>query len=468
MGRNYSAGFGIEEEEKSPSVNKEPTPIGGPIPTGGLQLNDPRILSSINDQVNATDAQKQVAALLGNSDAQAKINGRNYAGTFSNLDSDGKPPKPEEKPWYETGNMPSDVNPMAMNALSQLSEQRTAQSNPYDQKIGEMTDALHNQLVQQKTYELAHQDRSSELQAKHDALEAQHKMNVEEHNKALNEHIFAKSLTPEIMYRQYLKYQTPTIETSQPEVNVGKAPLGGPATRNYATEYGATREEAEKVASMSKMQKENIPRQTSAFDVMAKEFPNMPLSRYENYPFILAGESGEEYLKEKNTPEHEAELAQEKSKAEEEKIKQNIEEKLIEHKAKAMFEYETTKAKKEESATLLREAKKELDAHNKFNPSDIKENIKQILQQKEIEKNIESLKNKFKVTKPGYDDYTNTFPMQRGGGDFNFARELIQNIANPNIKPEDKTYFIQVLNKLHKNNPLVLPAIQKYYSSQTP
>jgi hypothetical protein len=454
MARDFNAILGLPDEAPSAPVVTSPKlnqPPSVPLPQS--------LLTEIKNTSQFTPEQKAVAGFLGNPNASRDVESiLNPSTTLDNTN----PPSATNAPWYETGNMPPQDNSYVTNAMSVLSKQQPTEFNPYAKQIGNINDALNNQLVQQKAYELAHQGRSSELQAKHDALEEQHNRNVEEHNRALNEHIFAKSLTPEIMYRQHMKDQTPSIETSQPEVNVGKSPLGGPATKNYATEYGATQEEAAKAPSMSKVQKENIPRQTSAFDVMTKEFPNMPLSRYENYPFILAGESGEQYLKEKMTPEHENELAQEKAKSEEEKIKQNIEEKLIEHKARAMFEHEIAKAKKEESATLLKEAKKELESHHKFNPSDVKEKIKQISQQKEIEKKIEVLKNQSKLNlrNVGLDEYGNTYPIGNGAGDYNYAQQLLNLASDPKTKPDDRNYFIEELNKLERRNPIVFNDIQ--------
>jgi len=330
----------------------------------------------------------------------------------------------------------------------------------------------YEQAVQQEHADKlkAYQLKKAELQAQHDAHELEHRLKVQRHHNALNENIFAKTMTPEMMYAQHLRDQNPYSHTHIPEteVNVGKSPLGGTGTQKYAQEFGATPLEAEKVASMSAMQKENIPQQKKALDVIGKQFPNMPLSRFENYPFILAGETGEQYLKEKMTPEHEAKLSQARIKAEEERTKQMLAEKLIEHKARTQFEHDTSKEAKEESASILKDLRKKIDALKepeltKQTPSEIRSNIQQQQKIDKLQERINSIQGKIMPKMGGlaFDEYTNTYPAGIGtGGDYNYARQLFDLAKNPNTKPEDKDVYINELIKLKRKNPLVLNYIQ--------
>jgi hypothetical protein len=484
MGRNYSAGFGIEEEEKSPSVNKEPTPIGGPIPMGGLQLTDPRILSSINskDQVNATDAQKQVAALLGNPDAQAKINGRNYEGTFSNLDSDGKPPKPEEKPWYENGTFPQLTLPL----LNKMGEPKI-QNAPESQQFKDLQEAYKNEKELKQSYEQAVQDehaskvqehleKKAELQAQHDAIEAEHAQNKANYHKSLAEHTYAKTMTPEMMMRQH-GLETETPKTIPSEVTLNKSPLGGKGTQKYAEEFGATPEESGNVGSMSAMQKQNIPRQQSAFDVMNREFPNMPISKYEESPLFLAGTTGEEYLKEKMQPNYEANIAEQKRFQEIELEKQRIADRLAQHKAQTQLDLEISKQAHDESASRLKDAKKQLESHKspeapKTSPSEMRSNIQQNQKIAKIEERIGAIQKSYmpKLNGHVFDEYTNTYPTNTqfgtngeiSSGDIVYANQLIQQLNKPNLDENSRNVYLNELEKINQKNRKILPLVSKY------
>ena len=480
--RNYSAGFGLPDSDSTPNVQSNgPLPSGIPLPA----VIPNKTLANIKNTSQATPDQKAVADALGGSgsDIPDTINGRkikdvlgvgNDTNNTTNTTNTVNTNQSTQAPWYLTGNMPPDSNPMVVNALSQMSERKTPDFNPNTKQFNAYSNALQDEVTKQQAYQQAHQERGNQLQEKHDMLEELHARNEEAHNNALNEHIYAKTLTPDFMFNQFKKEQesnVPKIE-STPEVPLTKSPLGGPATKNYALEYGATPQEAQTVASMSKMQKENIPRQASAFDVLAKEFPGMAVSQYENYPFLLAGTTGEEYLKEKMTPEYQAKLDQEKAAQEEQKIKDHLAEKLAEHKARTQFDYEVTKAEKEKSAQLLKDAKKELDTHYKFNPNEIRSQIEQEQKIQNYKNTLNSLRNRGKpilgsanLGGGGFDEYTNTYATQ-GAGDLSYAHELTSGLANPKIDPNTKQIYMDELKKLQANNPKLLPALQQYYSSR--
>ena len=495
MARDINAILGISEETPTEQVVNTPV-SNAPVSNNRNPPLPPNVpigeLANVKNTSNSTPDQQAVASLLGNPNASRDVNSILSGGNTQGIT---QAPTATQKPWYETGGMPSDTTVNTpINILKNgintalLNRADLKAPNMMNQQLDPLIGALEQETVLKQGYERAvqqehadklkaYQLKKAELQAQHDAHEIEHQSKVQKYHNALNEHIFAKALTPDIMYAQHLRDQYPYSLTHVPEteVNVGKSPLGGVGTANYAKEFGATDAEAQKVASMSKMQKENIPTQNKALEAINKQFPNMPLSRYENYPFILAGESGEQYLKEKMTPEHEAKLAQERMKAEEERTKQMLAEKLIEHKAKAQFEHDTSKESKEESENILKDLRKKLDAlkepeTTKQTPSEIRSNIQQEQKIEKLKERINQIQGKIMPKMGGlaFDEYTNLYPAGNGAGDFNYARELMQKLANPNIKPEDKTVFIQELNKLQKFNPLVVPSIQKYYSSQRP
>jgi hypothetical protein len=467
--RNYSAGFGLPDPTPSPTIQPNgPLPLPSGIPG--------QTLADVKNTSQASPDQKAIANALGGpgSDIPDTINGRKIkdvlgAGNDTTTTDTSQPSTP---PWYLTGNMPPDTNPMVVNALSQMSERKTPDFNPNTKQFNTYSGALQDELTKQQAYQQAHQERGKQLQEKHDELEALHAQNEEAHNNALNEHIYAKTLTPDAMFNQFKKEQetnVPKIE-STPEVPLAKSPLGGLGTKKYAIEFGATPEEAQNVPSMSKMQKENIPRQASAFDVLAKEFPGMAVSQYENYPFLLAGTTGEDYLKEKMKPEYQDKLAQEKAAQEEQKIKDHLAEKLAEHKARTQFDYEVTKAEKEKSAQLLKDAKKELDTHYKFNPNEIRSQIEQEQKIQNYKNTLNSLRGRGKpvlgaanLGGGGFDEYTNTYATQ-GAGDLSYAHELTSGLANPKIDAKTRQIYMDELNKLQAKNPKLLPALQNYYN----
>ena len=68
-----------------------------------------------------------------------------------------------------------------------------------------------------------------------------------------------------------------------------KTPLGGSATAEYAQKFGATPEEAQRVASMSQMQKQNIPAQTQALERIQAISPNVAMTK--ESPLLLTPEA---------------------------------------------------------------------------------------------------------------------------------------------------------------------------------
>jgi hypothetical protein len=445
----------------------------------------------IRNTANATPEQKKVVEIIeSQSPASAASNlttgeggDRDLGAIFgAGTTQDGStiaPPAPATKPWYESGTVPPPVlspnsllPPAAAMVGSNAITNATPNTEPTSPQYHAHKTALQEEQESKAMYEQAkqreheeavkaHQARAAELKARHDALEEEHRRNQANYNRALSEHNFAKTMTPEMMYNQYKRdqdAQTPKLGQPAPEVTVNKAPLGGTGTAKYAQEFGATPEEAQRIASMSATQKENIPRQQAALEAVNKMFPNMPVSKYENYPFLLAGESGEEYLKEKRTPEHKAKLAQEQALAEEERIKGMLAERLAEHKAQALTEHERHKEAKEESAARLREARKQLEAHKppeppKMSPAEVRANIEQEKKIGKLEKAMEGMRTRQapRLGVAGADENANTYPM--GGGDYGYANELLKGMVNPVTSAQSKALFEHELDKLSARNP---------------
>jgi hypothetical protein len=82
-----------------------------------------------------------------------------------------------------------------------------------------------------------------------------------------------------------------TIPTTTGSTGTGltRTPLGGKATSEYALKFGATPEEAERVTSMSQMQKQNIPAQVEALERVKALSPNVAMTQ--ESPLLLTPEA---------------------------------------------------------------------------------------------------------------------------------------------------------------------------------
>ena len=159
--------------------------------------------------------------------------------------------------------LPEEVRPYAGAAAgyaggkmlrSVLPQESVAGTPEFKQAQAGMANAAD--IVQQhKATAQALQTTLAEKQVQHEATKAALE-------RAAQEHAFAQTVKPEEHYAKYIPEAARTLPgAAQPTLT----PQGGQGTANYAAKFGATPEEAMRVASMSQMQQQNIPAQQKAF-----------------------------------------------------------------------------------------------------------------------------------------------------------------------------------------------------------
>ena len=424
------------------------------------------------EKPSGTEDQRKVAEIINNPSFQPPAQSTASAPASSDKTSllDFKVPtttEGEEKPWYASGTMPN----LPVQAFSNLSTYGGS-TQPTVTPQNPTYPLLQEELEGRKFVKGAGEEARRTLQEQHDFLQKQHEANVKRVNETFAEHTYANSMTPEAMYRKYLEEQqrlatekaVPQIPaTGTANVELKQAPLGGSGTYKYATEFGATPQEAMKVGSMSAMQKGNIPTQQMSIDVMRKLFPNMDLSHIEGYPFLLAGQSGLDYLKEKKLPEHLENVEKQRVAEENEKVKSHLHDRLAEHKAQTKVEYENAQRAMHESGAQLKAVRDQLKGAT--SPAEIRETAKQEKAIESVQKRIQEME---RTAKPnlrgaGYDEYTNVYPAT-GAGNLTYAHELLKGLADPKLDEQSRALFQEELNKLQKTNPNLLPTIQKLYT----
>jgi hypothetical protein len=460
----------LDQYFSAPVKKQESAPAASAVPASPATPVSAPVSRPIHDTSQATDDQRKIVQELNapstipSSPAVDRINnilgtgstaGGNGAGNVTGNDSD--------KPWYERGSMPPSslqIAPYSAAALNSLvanpSKINLEPNNP------EFKEAKEN-LNDQRNLRNAHQEQKVNLQSQHDALHQEHQENVNRYNNAFAEHTYANSVTPESLYRKYLEEQQvgkpPGISLS-PDVELKRAPIGGLGTYEYSIKSGATPAEAMDVPSMSSMQKQNIPTQNRAVEAVGKMFPGMNVNYYEGYPFLLAGQTGEEYLKEKFRPEHQVKTEQERQEEENKKMKEQIQDRLAEHKAQSKVELEKAEREMRESGERLRDIRKQMNSSQ--SPVEMRQEEIREKNIGKLEEKIAKMRGSFRpsIRGAGFDEYTNLYP---GAGDMSYAHELELGIANPNLDKGSKAVFLDELNKLQKRNPLVMPALKKYY-----
>lgn len=459
-----------------------------------------RIPAASNPQktASATDEQKTVAAAMGNPDAAQQVASSPASDPRLDLLKSAAPTA-VPKPWYENGTMPTGESPSVLShegvALgnagaygfasrppqvdpTSLPKFRTMQSNLQDQKDAQ---ALYEaERLKQHQEELkAHQEQVARAKAEHDAIEKEHQEKTERYNKALLENKFLKAATPEQMYKQWkqreAEYNAKQIGNNPPSVaKVERAPLGGLGTSNYAQEFGAMPLEALNVPSMSKMQKENIPRQVGALEAGEKLLPGEQWATFkgpsgQTYPFVLPASSGEKALQERLAPEQHALNEQKHLEAKENELQEKIKNELLQKRAVSDATLEMHEDAKRQAQKRLDEARKRLQSMVppsplRQTPAEMRQNELNQKSMQKMESNIEAARKAFKpnLGGAGYDEYSNTYPIG-GAGDLSYAHELMLELANPKADKQRKSLITEELDKLQSKNPRLLHSLDKHY-----
>jgi hypothetical protein len=176
--------------------------------------------------------------------------------------------------------------------------------------------------------------RDEHFQQAHDAhaqAVAEHEANLARQAKAEEAHKYAMTLTPE-EYAAKQGLKMPVSLTAQPQ--------GGTATANYAMKFGATPEEANRVASMSDVQKQQIPAQSESWEKINRVAPGF--GQFAESPLLL-GPEGQKAVEQRHQQHHHH--------------KTHVERAVAQHKAEAQIELENARAAAIESAKNLGKAK---------------------------------------------------------------------------------------------------------------
>ena len=154
--------------------------------------------------------------------------------------------------------------------------------------LGKMHEQTMNDMESRNDLRTQHLEQAAELEREARIKEMYLQQTDKELAEARERYIKSHSLEPEhLMTPQPNATQAATA----PVQNTGltKTPLGGSATAEYAQKFGATPEEAQRVASMSQMQKQNIPAQAQALERIQAISPNVAMTK--ESPLLLTPEA---------------------------------------------------------------------------------------------------------------------------------------------------------------------------------
>lgn len=204
-----------------------------------------------------------------------------------------------------------------------------------------------------------HQATAQSLQENLERAKAAHAMSQQALRNAQAEHAYAQTLSADDLHKQF---------TNQPIGISGAAslqpePRGGQATVNYSEKFGATPEEAQRIASMSQMQQEKIPQIQKASEV-GKTF-----EKFGNSP-ILVNAQGEGFnvLQDRanaaSSGASAVNQAEEQRKAQLDELKRRINLK----KAQAQLEYDNAQKQHFATQKQMMEAEKEARQHSNKAP----------------------------------------------------------------------------------------------------
>jgi hypothetical protein len=200
-----------------------------------------------------------------------------------------------------------------------------------------------------------HQARANMLAQQHALAQQQHEAALEELRRAQMQHAHAQTLSVD----EEMARRAPAMGITGPSAlpaRLTPQPIGGEGTASYAMKFGATPEEAARVASMSNMQQQNIPAQAQAWQKINQIAPGF--QQVSESPILLGPEG------QKSVAERVGNMtAEERHRIDlEAQHKKHLAEQLAKHKATVQFELD--RAQKEASARA-QAAADALKAHHK-------------------------------------------------------------------------------------------------------
>jgi len=271
-------------------------------------------------------------------------------------------------------NLPQDVQPYALGAAGYLGGKVLRATLPQEKVMGtpeflneqnkreallQSKDPAHRAFVEANNTAVEtegnHRARANMLAEQHALAQQQHEAALEELRRAQMQHAYSQTLNVD----EEMARRPPLTAIGGPSAvpaQLTPQPRGGEGTASYAMKFGATPEEAARVASMSNMQQQNIPAQAQAWQKINQIAPGF--QQVSESP-ILLGPEGQKSVAERigNM------TAEERHRLDlEERHKKQMADQLAKHKAQVQFELE--RAQKEASARA-QAAADALKAHHK-------------------------------------------------------------------------------------------------------
>jgi hypothetical protein len=203
-------------------------------------------------------------------------------------------------------------------------------------------------------------DRSRILEQQRVLAEQQHAASQAELRRAQAQ--FANAQTLSVDEELARRAGAGALPPAAPAPELTRQPVGGQGTFKYATEFGATPDEAMKVPSMSSMQKQNIPQQAGALNKIEKIAPGF--QSVAESPLLL-GEEGRKAVLERTTTQANA-ATQQQARADAER--KRMADAVARHKAAVQLELERAQEAAKAAAKAAAEAAKAHNAHIASSP----------------------------------------------------------------------------------------------------
>lgn len=153
-----------------------------------------------------------------------------------------------------------------------------------ERKLGELHEQTMNDIEARDELRNLHLEKGADLENEARIRQMYLQQTERELAQARERYLASHNLEPE----HFMSPQPTAVQPTQ-SVELNKTPLGGKATSEYALKFGATPEEAERISSMSQMQKQNIPAQAQAFERIKNIAPNVTMAQ--ESPLLLTPEA---------------------------------------------------------------------------------------------------------------------------------------------------------------------------------
>jgi hypothetical protein len=148
-----------------------------------------------------------------------------------------------------------------------------------EQELGKYHNAVLDEVEAKNAARDQHIQEGQALKGEADNRRIDLQMTERELTQAREDLLKSKQIKPE----QFMPLEQVETKPSAPErAELNIKPIGGSAAEKYGLAHGLTEDEAKRVASASKVQKENIPAQAEAFERLKSIAPNVVMSEESN------------------------------------------------------------------------------------------------------------------------------------------------------------------------------------------